>query len=146
MSSARNTGAMAALLAVGAIALPACGGDDGDDVSPAPGAEGAEQRVRDYLTAQFEGDAETACGYVSDDFQQQLAEVFGSCEQVINLVSKEQPTFEDEPIKLSEVDDLELETAMEGDDHATVTGPTGEQEYVLDVMDGEWIITFIGTD
>jgi hypothetical protein len=143
----RITGVLAALLTAVALALAACGGDDdGDDVLPAPGAEGAEQRVREYLTAQFEGDAETACGYVGENFQQQLTEAFGGCEQVIELVSKERPTFEDEPIKISEIDDLDFETQMEGDDHATVRGPAGEQEYVLDVIDGEWTITFIGTD
>jgi hypothetical protein len=140
-----RAGIAAPLIAV-ALGLAACGGDDDDGVSPAPGAPGAEQTVKDFLTAEFEGDSEAACGYVSEDFQQQLAETFGSCEQVIDLATQQRPTFEDVPIEVSEIEDLDLDTKLNGDEKALVTGPRGKQAYRLEVIDGEWTITFISTD
>jgi hypothetical protein len=146
----RRPGGFAAVVLALAIGLAACGGDDGDEVSPAPGAEGAEQRVKEFVTAEFQGDSETACGYVADELQDQIAETFGSCEQLVdtigNVVESEGATFEDVPIKISEIDSLELETKLDGEDRAVVTGPKGRQKYALEVIDGEWTITFISTD
>jgi hypothetical protein len=141
----RPSGGIAALLLAIALVLPGCGGDS-DEVSPAPGAEGAEQRVKEFLTAEFEGNSEEACGYVSEEFQEQLAEAFGSCEQVFELATEQARTFEDVPIEVSEIEDLKLQTELDGEDEAIVTGPRGKQSFQLEVIDGDWTITFISTD
>jgi hypothetical protein len=141
-------GGLAAVLV--AIGLAACGGDDDGDVAPAPGAEGAEQRVKEFVKAEFEGDSETACGYIAETLKTEIAETFGSCEELVdtigNVVESDGATFEDVPIQISEIDTLELETELDGEDKATVTGPKGRQTYQLEVIDGEWMITFISTD
>jgi hypothetical protein len=146
----QRSGGFAAVLLVLAIGLAACGGDDGEDVSPAPGAEGAEQRVKEFVTAEFAGDSETACGYITEELKNEIAETFGSCEDLVDtigqVVESDGATFEDVPIQISEIDGLDLETKLEGDDKATVTGPKGRQSYQLEVIDGEWMITFISTD
>jgi hypothetical protein len=146
----RRPGGFAAVLLALAIGLVACGDDDGDDVSPAPGAEGAEQRVKEFVTAEFEGDGETACGYIAEELKTEIAETFGSCEELVDtiasVVETDGATFEDVPIQVSEIDSLDLDTQLEGDDKATVSGPKGRQTYQLEVIDGEWMITFISTD
>jgi hypothetical protein len=139
-------GSAAVLIAALVAATAGCGGDDQSGVQPAPGAAGAEQRVKEFIAAELDGDSETACGYISEDLAAALRRQVGTCEQLVaaqaTLAEAGQAKFEDVPIAAATVDDLKLDTELGDDDQtATVTGPKGEQSFELEVIDEQWTIT-----
>lgn len=100
------------------------------------------------MTAELEGDVDTACGYVSDDLATELTQQAASCEVLVEsqkvLADAGEARFEDKPITVDEVESIEFETKLgDGDSTATVTGPRGRQSFELEVIDGEWTITAI---
>lgn len=104
--------------------------------------------MREFMTAEYEGDADTACGYVSEELATALDKEVASCETLVvaqsGLADAGEAKFEDRPITAEEVAELSFETRLgEGDTTATVTGPRGEQGFELEVVDGEWTLTGI---
>ena len=158
---------MAGILCAATLALAGCGGDDGDGAAgeAGNGVQGAEKTVKSYLKALVDGDGEAACGYLSDEYRQDIidrnaeaARQLGAtdCESFIRKVTQQATeggadiTFEGEPLtNASDVEGLDLKTSVEAnlsnheEDTAVVTGPQHEQRYELEVIDGRWTITTI---
>jgi hypothetical protein len=136
---------LAALASVVLAAAGAgCGGGDDPDVS-SPGADEAEQTVRDFLSASLEGDGESACALLDDQALAGVEQSF-SCEDLIDAVSQRaeqgKTEFDGVPIDASNVDELELQSTVSEDERAaSVTGPTGKQTVSLTLLNGEWVIT-----
>jgi len=139
-------------LAAAALTLGACG-DDG--VQPAPGIEGAEQTVRDYLTALSEGDGDSACGYFSDEYEQgiidqnqDVADQLGAsdCTSFIEAVRDAGSlTIGGEDLTPELAEQINLETDLSADltdsENESATVHAAEQTYELEVIDGTWEIT-----
>ena len=136
---------LAALIALAAVvAIAGCGGDDDPEVAtPAPKA--AEDTAREFLVAGVNGDVETACGLLSDDLTAQLEQTI-PCETLVevqaDLAKEGKAEFDSVKIDPSNAEELELQTFVSDDGQsANVTGPTGDQNIALEVLNGDWLIT-----
>ena len=136
---------LAALIALAAVAAGAgCGGDDDPEVAT-PGPKAAEETARDFLVAGVNGDVDTACGLLSDDLTAELDQTL-PCETLVevqaDLAKEGKAEFDSVKIDRSNAEELELQTFVSDDGQsANVTRPTGEQNIVLEILNGDWLIT-----
>ena len=145
-----------------ALTLAACGGGDGgSDTQPASGVEGAEQTVRDYLTAVSDGEGDAACGYFSDEWRegivalnQQAADQLGAtdCASFIEaLTDQSSITIGGKELTPDLAQQIDLQTEAQADltdpenpDEESATVHALDQTYELEVIDGTWQITKLG--
>jgi len=135
---------LAALIAVTVAVIAGCGGDDAPEVAT-PGPKAAEETAREFLVAGVNGDVETACGLLSDDLTAELEQTI-PCETLVevqaDLAKEGKAEFDSVKIDTSNAEELELQTFVSDDgESANVTGPTGEQNIALEVLNGDWVIT-----
>jgi len=136
---------VAALIALAAVvAIAGCGGDDDPEVAT-PGPNAAEDTAREFLVAGVNGDVDTACGLLSDDLTAELDQTF-PCETLVevqaDLAKEGKAEFDSVKIDPSNAEELELQTFVSDDGQsANVTGPAGEQNIALKVLNGDWLIT-----
>jgi hypothetical protein len=141
-------------LAVAALAFAGvgCGGSDKDSAADAGGGPGAEQTVKDYLTALGKRDGPKACGFFTDDYRDEITKQLKAngapqgedCAGALGAVLvTNAPRFEGEPIESVQVDTLELKSAVtqgSGEWTAKIDGPQGMAHYELVTQGGEWRI------
>ncbi len=127
-----------------AAAGAGCGGGDDPDVT-GPGPEAAEDTAREFLVAGVDGDADRACGLLTDDLIAELEDTF-PCKTLVevqaDLAEQGKAEFDTVKVDSSNVEELELQTFVSEDGlTANVTGPAGEQNIGLEILNGDWVIT-----
>jgi hypothetical protein len=136
---------LAALVALAAVvAIAGCGGGDDPEVAT-PGPKAAEDAARDFLVAGVNGDVDRACGLLSDDLTAELDQSI-TCETLVevqaDLAKEGEAEFDSVKIDASNAEEIELQTFVSDDGQsANVTGPAGEQNIALEVLNGDWLIT-----
>jgi hypothetical protein len=134
---------LAALASVVLAAGAGCGGGDDPNVS-GPGPESAEDTAREFLVAGVDGDADRACGLLTDELIAELEDTF-PCTTLVevqaDLAKQGKAEFDTVKIDSSNVEELDLQTFVSEDGlTANVTGPAGEQNIGLEVLNGDWVI------
>ena len=118
------------LACLAALTLSACGGDNGSDPP--------DEVVKEFSIAVADGDAGTACGFLTEDALQKAEDEGTSCEDGVAQAAA--AGGED---SAKQAADATYEVTGEDGDTATVnvTGSNGESSFNLVNEDGDWKIS-----